>query len=501
MKKNKKKFKISVIVTYHNENFKIIKTLDLLLKQSFKPKEIIFIDSESTDKTSEILEKKLKLVNKKYNIKNYSNLQSPYPSTSKNLGIQLAKYPFVAFMDCGLVFSKDWIKNKIELLEKNNAEAVIGSCKLTGHNNFDKACIANTYGLKKKNVFLKIGYFDSSRSLYDVIWKKKLKKSKVNFITDYKNCIKYDGISYAKNIYSLYKKSILYAQDTLNIKKNIQTKFYIFSSIFASYLFLHNINFFLIAFGTYSIARIIFAKIKSQKHLNLFDFSLIFKIIVTGLVIDLAKVVGSYKSLFSFFGINSLLSLIFLIYIVVFSSPLVSFLSNNLAKYQNEINFNEADAIVVFSGGGNIRYNSESYKSRALEALLYLDKANIKKIYLSSGSSETIADTDLLKIFLISKNVNPELIYIFKKYPNSTYQNVLMVGEELIKKNYKNIIFLTTSVHNKRSISTWKKQFPQIKIAIPQSQLLTKWQFSLNEIVPVFYEYLAIVGNAIQGRM
>ena len=143
--------------------------------------EIIFINSDSTDFSYEILQKKIKQLRLKYNIKNYTNLKSPYPSTSKNLGIQLAKYPFIAFMDCGIKFSKNWLKNKIRLLNKSNSEAVISSCKLSGYNAFDKACVANTYGLNKKNlcipgslikknIFSKIGYFENSRSLYDVIW-------------------------------------------------------------------------------------------------------------------------------------------------------------------------------------------------------------------------------------------------------------------------------------------------------------------------------------------
>ena len=151
-----KKYKISLVITYHNENYNIKKTLDQLLKQTYKPSEIIFINSDSTDFSYEILQKEIKQLRLKYNIKNYTNLKSPYPSTSKNLGIQLAKYPFIAFMDCGIKFSKNWLKNKIELLNKSNAEAVISSCKLSGYNAFDKACVANTYGLNKKNLCLPV---------------------------------------------------------------------------------------------------------------------------------------------------------------------------------------------------------------------------------------------------------------------------------------------------------------------------------------------------------
>lgn len=507
-----KKYKISVIVTYHNENYNLEKTLDQLLNQTYKPSEIIFINSESTDKSYEFLKEKIKQLKKKYSIKNFSNLKSPYPSTSKNLGIQVAKYPLVAFMDCGLKFSKDWLKNKIELLHKSNSEAVISSCMLSGHNTFDKACVANTYGLYKKDlcipgsvikkiIFSKIGYFESSRSLYDVIWKDKLKKSKIKYIADYKDYVEYDGINYAKDLYSLFKKSILYSQDILHIKKNIQTKYYLIFPLFAISLFVYNFYFFLTVFLIYFVIRAAVAKIKSYKYLKLTNFYLIFQVLITGFTIDFARVVGSYKALLSYIGINSFLSFFFLLYIVFFVTPFMSIFSNNLMNHKNELNISQANAIVVFSGDGNISYNNLTYQNRALDAVKYSKNPKIEKIFLSSGREQSIKDTELLRLFLISNNTNPNHIHIFEKYPDSTYANVLMVGERLLKDNYKNIIFLTTPVHNKRAILIWKKQFPQINIYVPEIKEKIKWNFNSKEILIIFYEYLAIIYNFFQGRL
>jgi len=446
MNKYKKKYKISVIVTYYNENYNIEKTIDQILKQSYRPNEIILINSDSTDKTFEIIEKKIKYINKKYNIKNYTDIKSQYPSSSKNLGIQLAKYPLVAFMDCGLKFSKEWLKDKVELLHNGNAEVVIGSCKLSGFNIFDKACVANTYGLNKinlcipgsvmkKSIFLQIGYFDIARSFYDVIWKQRLKSSQINYIEDYENYVEYNGINYANNINSLYTKSLLYSQDILNLKKNFQTKYYLITPLLASFLFFYNFYFFFTTLIIYFFTRITIAKIKSQEYLSLTNFNLIFKTCVTGLIIDLARVVGSYKSLLNYIGINSILSFFILFYFILFATPFMGLFSNNLIKHKNEFNIEKADAIVIFSGDGSMNYSNETYKQRALEAIKYSKHTNVKKIFLSSGREQTIADTELLKIFLISNNINPELFYIFERFPNSTYANVLMVGEELLKNN------------------------------------------------------------------
>ena len=179
----------------------------------------------------------------------------------------------------------------------------------------------------------------------------------------------------------------------------------------------------------------------------------------------------------------------------------MSIFSSNLMNHKNELQFEQANAIVVFSGDGNVNYNNETYKERALEAVQYSNLSQIEKIFLSSGREQTIDDVDLLKLFLISNNANPKHIYIFDKYPNSTFANVLMVGDELLKNNYKNIIFLTTPIHNKRSVLTWKKNFPEINIYIPEVKKKIKWKFSLDEILIIFYEYVAIIANYFQGRL
>ena len=509
---NKKNYKVTVIVTYQNEEKNIEKTLNLILNQTYVPDEIIFIDSQSTDSTSEILDKKILLTKKKIrNIKNFKYLQSFYPSTSKNLGIQLAQNSILAFMDCGIKFSKDWLKKKMDLIINKNFDAVLGSCILSGINNFDRACVINTYGYKKKNlcipgsvikknVFLSLGFFESSRSYYDVIWKNKLEKSKINFYKDYKNYIEYDGTNYAKNINSLYKKNIVYTSDTINIKKNFQTQLYILASIFSVFLFFFKKKFFFIFFLFYILTRFIIAKRKAQKKINM-SIGLFVNIIYSALVIDFARVIGSFKSLFRLIGLNSSLSLFFFIYIVLFNSPMVSILSKYLINHQNQIEYKDASAVVVFSGGGNITFNSYQYKNRAIEAVIYSQNKNVKNIYLSSGRDETISDIELLKAFLLSKNTDPDKINIFEKFPVSTYENILMVGNKLKKSNQDKIIFLTTPIHTKRATLMWKKLFPEIKIATKENNLNLKWNYELREVSSVMYEYLAIMYNFLQGRI
>ena len=137
------KNKITVIVPFYNEETTIKKTINKLLKQTLSPNKIIFINSNSIDKTEKIIKRHN---NKKFEI--YS-LKTQYPSDSKNLGVQLANTELIAFMDCDLVFPNDWLEKSFFLLKNKKLDLVLGTCQLRGFNTFDKATVINTYGYNK----------------------------------------------------------------------------------------------------------------------------------------------------------------------------------------------------------------------------------------------------------------------------------------------------------------------------------------------------------------
>ena len=139
--------KISLILTYHNEEKNVSKTLKNVFAQTLLPDELILINSGSTDKSSKNIENFLKKEKKKIKTFNFS-LNTDLPSTSKNMGIQVSNNQLIAFMDFGLNFNKYWLKTQFDELKKNQLDAVIGSVKLRGHSEFDKASVINTYGNK-----------------------------------------------------------------------------------------------------------------------------------------------------------------------------------------------------------------------------------------------------------------------------------------------------------------------------------------------------------------
>ena len=505
----KKKLSVSVIVTYKNEQKNIEKTFDKIISQSLQPAEVIFINSNSTDKSSSLLQNKIKNCKKKIKFKNFK-LDTNLPSTSKNLGIQVSENNILAFMDCDLIFDSLWLEKKIKFMIKEKVAVVLSTCKLQGYNSFDKACVANTYGLNaivpcipgsvfKKKIFDTLGFFIPSRSYYDVDWKKKLFLSKEKFKIDYQNNITYTSKNYASDIKDLFFKSYRYISDKVNLIKNYQIYFYFLSFLFFIFVLFANPKYLILFFITYLFLRISLA-IKKCHDSNYFKSPLnYFYLILSFIVIDVGRFCGSVASIINFFKYNIfVLSLV--LFIFLFNSPLPYLFERNLSG-MSQINKNSFDTIVIFSGDGNIKYSNEEYKDRALQALEIIKTTKVSKIILSSGRENKISDVEIIRNFLEKRGIDKDKIYVFSEYPKSTYENIILVGEYLKKNNYKNILFITKNIHNKRSLLIWKKKYPDIAISLPNSNLRLKWSYNLNELISITYEYLAIIHNFFLNRL
>jgi len=104
--------KISVIITVYNGASFITKTVESVLGQSYPAYEIIIIDDGSTDDTPRILDGlKDKIVTRR--IEN-----SGSPSLPRNIGLELAKGDYVAFLDGDDIWFKDKLKRQVEFILK-----------------------------------------------------------------------------------------------------------------------------------------------------------------------------------------------------------------------------------------------------------------------------------------------------------------------------------------------------------------------------------------------
>ncbi len=156
--------KISVVLTTKNEEKNIGDLLESLIQQE-EPYEVLIVDSDSTDKTQEIV--------KSYSSK-YKNIKLfVYPGTradSMNYGIKKATGDAVAFIGGDDIADKNWIKEIRKGL--NNADIVVGDLLSKGEEkvkNIENVKFyhkgvnisypgANT--VYKKEVLDKIGGFD-----------------------------------------------------------------------------------------------------------------------------------------------------------------------------------------------------------------------------------------------------------------------------------------------------------------------------------------------------
>ena len=189
------------------------------------------------------------------------------------------------------------------------------------------------------------------------------------------------------------------------------------------------------------------------------------------------------------------------IFLISFYSPLFWYLGNILA-----INtpISESQAIVVFSGDGYSNYLNTGYQKRALDSKKFLENKLAKKIFLSSGKDQTIHEVTLLRAFLITEGIDDKKIYIFEDYPSSTYENVKMVGNLLVKNRITDIIFITAPYHSLRSYLIWKSNYPNINIKIPRvidsPPEKIQWKNSYTNIKIILYEFLAIIHNKLNNR-
>ena len=109
--KNLKKI-VTIVIPTFNEEKDVGNVIKSLHKQTFKNFEIIIVDDGSTDKTREIIRKfkRVKLIEG----------QHKGPGFSRNLGAKNAKGKFLVFVDADMTFGKEYIKNLISPMLKND---------------------------------------------------------------------------------------------------------------------------------------------------------------------------------------------------------------------------------------------------------------------------------------------------------------------------------------------------------------------------------------------
>jgi len=302
---------ITVVVPYHNEKETIEYTLEQIGEQSLQVKYAVFVNSSSTDNTFNVVNRWIQKNQHRFStqFKNISENTSN-PGSSKNVGIRHANTEWVAFMDCGQNFQKDWLERQYKYLLRNKVKVVSGVVSLVGENWVDRCAVSQTYGYKrerscvptsliKKEVFERAGLFlEGRRAGYDIGWLIKLKKSGIERSVNKEVKIHYIGVNFSSSLGHLYRKSALYAKSTVGIEGYPVPYFYIIFPVLVLSAFAVSGKAALAALLCYFLMRSFFLPVIKSRSLLFYKEHTLEAILglgIVGFVLDLGRLKGTLQ--------------------------------------------------------------------------------------------------------------------------------------------------------------------------------------------------------------
>ena len=305
-----------MIVPYFNEAEVIVETLERLRAQTLAPSKVIMVNSSSTDSSS--------LVVDQWITQNQSLLAYPFhnlnsrtntPGGSKAAGVDIATTEFVAFMDCGLNFSPDWLALQFAMLTSDSdASWVSGGLITSGEGITDKCAIAHTYGyrrfrpcmpssLLRRNIFETVGRFKDLRAGYDAQWIRDANRFGQKRLINESVVVSYFGTSFAPNLWRVFKKSILYARPTSRSGNTKTPSVYLSAAAAGLAIAVSAPPLFVVGVVAYFFARlgIAFKKSKSNAVYFLRPDRLVM-LLLTGAALDFGKLIGYLRGLIDSFA-------------------------------------------------------------------------------------------------------------------------------------------------------------------------------------------------------
>ncbi len=187
--------------------------------------------------------------------------------------------------------------------------------------------------------------------------------------------------------------------------------------------------------------------------------------------------------------------------VIIFSLLFISPVPYYLGKYL-EINDDpkKNSLIIALSGYGSAKYINNTYQQRSLDVFYYYKNGYGEKILLS-GRKQLIEEFELMRSILISLGVPNTKIDIINQNFNSTYTNLELVNDYMLKNNIQSANLITSPYHQRRVKYLFNKLSNGKNIyLLPESknEKEEKWFFSLNKIRVIFYEYMSLVYNKLK---
>lgn len=116
---------VSVVIPAYNAEKTIIPCVNSVLHQTYRTLEIIVVDDGSKDATKAILEE----YKKEFCIDNLQIVcqDNTGPSAARNLGLDLARGEYIAFLDSDDLWTRDKIEAQMQVFMKNPSANLVGA--------------------------------------------------------------------------------------------------------------------------------------------------------------------------------------------------------------------------------------------------------------------------------------------------------------------------------------------------------------------------------------
>lgn len=110
---------VEIIVPFYNTSNKILKLLESFEKQTYHNFKVLFIDNNSTDGTSKLIEKNLKNVSYRIILEKAKGV-----SNARNCGIKEAEAKYIIFVDSDDYLNRNYIKELVNKIKITNSDLV-----------------------------------------------------------------------------------------------------------------------------------------------------------------------------------------------------------------------------------------------------------------------------------------------------------------------------------------------------------------------------------------
>lgn len=182
---------ISLVVPVRNEALSLGALVDSIRRQTRHPDEIIFVDGGSTDRTPELAREML-ADDTRFRVVEAGDAT---PGRGRNVGVSLARYPWIAFTDAGIKLDPAWLARLAEAVEGDTATEVVYGNYEPSIRTFFERCAAIAYvaprkktrladgpmrgpfiasSLLRRDVWQRVGGFPDERAAEDLIFMERI---------------------------------------------------------------------------------------------------------------------------------------------------------------------------------------------------------------------------------------------------------------------------------------------------------------------------------------